>query len=348
MPKKIFVNLLTALIISAILTTIFLARKEVPLIKSLMGIDSKTKVFQERLDKHLFTDPNLKGFTIDNALAVKRIVYLFQWNEIITENGVTYEKIWSQELIKSDNFSDRTKRNPVSKGKYKDLEVIFRTKVFKDFTINNSHMAGKIRYEKLNLEKTHINRSFDGVEEIVDGWVSTDFGGDLDTYVFNAQKVKKDNFRLFEKNALVNSINPKEPQIGDIKIEYRVFSPDFVIIFARITGEKPQAKNIIFTKNMYDFIHSRFIKFTVVVSFIVYTNVIFGAWLVSINNIRKYAKRFILKSVLFVNEYLIFGQSCWVSFFLTILSISFIVSQYAFLLVVGMLACAVNRDLNSV
>jgi hypothetical protein len=289
-------------------------------------------------------DPDLEGLVIPDVLSVKRVARSLQWEEITMGNTVAYKKVWSQIPINSDNFSDKTKVNPHNMEKYKNLEAVYNVKLQKHFPLERDLVIKKIRYEKPNLDKIHIKKSFDGKEKIVIKQNSRNFGVDLDAYVDSDKKIEKDTFKLINGNTLVNSVTPLNPQIGDIRIEYLVFSPNFAIVFADINKGKTRIKDFIFTKNAYDFMQSKFVKAIIIIAFVGYSVVIFFIWLFSVNNIKKYAKKFVLNFVPLVNEYLIFSPNRSQAFFLTILCVSFIINICVFLFVAGIFACVVNRD----
>jgi hypothetical protein len=344
MLRKILVNTVTTLTVGVIFYAIFIAKKEMPLVKALLNVSGKTKIFQEPLGKNSYADPDLEGLAIPNVLSVKRIACSLQWKETMVGDTAAYTKVWSQTPINSDKFSDKTKINPRSVEKYKNLEVIYDVKLPKHITLERDFVIKKIRYKKPNLDKIHVKKSFDGKEKIVTKQNSKNFGMDLDVYADGGKKIEKDTFKLIDGNTLVNSVIPLNPQIGDVRIEYWVFSPNFVIALANINKEKMQVKDFIFTKNTYDFTQSKFVKAVIITAFIGYGVVIFFIWLFSVNNIKKYAKKFVLNFVPFINEYLIFSPSHYQASFLTILCISFVINIYTFFLVVGIFTCIVNRD----
>jgi hypothetical protein len=348
MFKKIIINLITITVVCFLLIATFLMRKETNLIKSLLNINNKTKLLQEKLDNPSYTDPDLNDFVIQNVLAVKRTVYLLQWEEVITGNKAEYRAIWSSNFINSDKFIDKTKVNYNHGERYKSLEIIYISEQLKKLMINEEQMAKKISYEKPNLFELHINKTFDAKEEKTIVQNSPDFASDLDEYVFSNQKVNKDIFKLINNNTLVNGIDLIKPQIGDIKIEYQIFSPDYIIAFVNTSNKHNHAENFIFTETMYNFADSKFIKFIVFTVFILYSNIIFSAWLFVVNNLKKYSKNFVLNFVYLINEYLIFGSSCHFALFMTFISIFFVINIYAFILFILVFACALNRDYFSI
>jgi hypothetical protein len=143
---------------------------------------------------------------------------------------------------------------------------------------------------------------------------------------------------------LVNGSNAIDPQVGDIRMEYQVFSPNFVIAFVSMGDDVPSIKYVIFTEGPYDFIHSKFVKFIIFIIFIAHGNIIFFTWLFLIGNVKKYSKQFVLRFIPLINEYLVYGSKYYISLFFTFLSISCLLGLEVFLCVTLLLACAAHRD----
>jgi hypothetical protein len=338
----------TAVVVCVLIVAVFLIKKETHLMKSLVNAGDKVKIFQEKLKNPSYADPDFDDFIIPNVLAVKRTVYLLQWKEIITKGGAEYTAIWSRDFINSDEFVDKTKKNHDHGARYKDLETIYSSEQLERLMIGEKQIAKKILYKNPNLRDLHVNKIFDAKEEVEIVQNSIDFGSDLDKYVFDSQRVNKDIFKLVDNNTLVNSLNLIKPQVGDIKIEYQIFSPNYVIAFVNMSGKKPHIENFIFSETMYNFADSKFVEFSIFAIFIVYSNIVFGAWLFVSNSIKKYSKKFVLNSISLINEYLVFGSSYHFAFFMTFISVSFAINGYVFLLFIIAFACAINRDYFSV
>lgn len=137
-----------------------------------------------------------KIITVPNAFALSRKVEMYQWKENVktekkdnmggstTETKTyTYEKVWSQDEINSENFKKSSYSNP--KFTLKSENVYART--------------GKLGGFNLTSKQTESMHGFEVY-------------GNLP---------QKSEYKIYE-NTYYKGYNPENPQIGDVRISYEV------------------------------------------------------------------------------------------------------------------------------
>ncbi|MDR0571290.1 MAG: hypothetical protein LBG48_00395, partial [Rickettsiales bacterium] len=200
MFRKMFFNLFTILVLSTVVIIACIAKQKIGLIKNFFEENKKIEIIQKFVEKkYVYIDPDVKDFIIPDIVAVKRFVYL------LNKNG------WI--LIPQKTFS-----------------VLHEIKIDNSITLTEEQISGKISYKKLNMQlyPNLIGKGFDSKEIATKREKIESFDNDLDIYVFGEYKIKKDIFKQLNNNTLVNSVEINNPQIGDIKMEYEIFSPNYV------------------------------------------------------------------------------------------------------------------------
>jgi hypothetical protein len=331
MFKKIFINIITTLTLGVLLINPLLLKRWIGILETFFDLDGKIEIYQEKIPiKHLYVDKDIINFSFHFGVAAKKTVYTFQWKEMVVSDKIVYKKVWSEEPIDSSNFFDENKQNHITHN-YNNLEIIPDIKISDNIILTSKELAKKIHYNSVDIKSLdgHSNNIFESREILENHEPIEDFNNDLDTYVFSKHSVRKDTFKRIGKNALINSIDIRNPQIGDVKIEYNSFSPEYIIVFR---NKNSNVIHFMFSEKTYDFIHSKFLRATIIVIFWIYSATVYILWLISTKNISKYAKRFALNLFPFVSEYIVFGDKHCISFFLTIFGLLFSFGNYYLLL----------------
>lgn len=137
-----------------------------------------------------------KIITVPNAFALSRKVEMYQWDENVktekkdnmggstTETKTyTYEKVWSEDEINSENFKKTSYSNP--KFSIKSEDVYAKT--------------GKLGDFNLTSKQTESMHGFETYENLP----------------------QKSEYKIYE-NSYYKGYNPENPQIGDLRISYKV------------------------------------------------------------------------------------------------------------------------------
>jgi hypothetical protein len=159
-----------------------------------------------------------KAFGVSaNALRLQRVVQMYQWHEHrhtqtrkagktqISETKYTYTKAWDENPINSSRF--RTKPNPPNPG-----PLPFRSQ---------SWQAGQVRLGAFELTPALVAR-LPTTERVP---VGADHLARLPEALRNQYKVHDGTFYKGQ--------NPAQPQVGDVRIEFRVLQPTPVSIVAK-------------------------------------------------------------------------------------------------------------------
>jgi hypothetical protein len=325
MLKKILINLFVMSMLLGVAMSAFAMKQKINSVKLLFEETKKIEILHKNIEnKYIYTDPDVKDFIIPNVISVKRTVYLFQ------------------------HIDGKNRWEPIPQ---KTINITHDIKVNDDFILTKEQILSKVEYKKLNIKSypNLIGKGFDGKETTVKYEEEVgDFDNDLDIYVFNKHKIKKDIFKQLNDNTLVNSIELDKPRIGDIKMEYEIFSPNHIILFKNITNDNFYPDKTTFTDKRYEFTDQNFLKATIILVFVLYNNIILIILFVCIKNIKKYARGPVLGCIPFFGEYLIFSSIYGVVFSMTALNMTFIVDGRVFILVVIIFICIVDRDYHSV
>ncbi|MDR0571617.1 MAG: hypothetical protein LBG48_02065, partial [Rickettsiales bacterium] len=126
------------------------------------------------------------------------------------------------------------------------------------------------------------------------------------------------------------------------------FSPNYVVLFKNTTNNSLYLNKTIFTDEVYNPIQPYLVEIVIIIIFILYNNIVFIMLFTSTINIRRYAKKFVLNYIPFFGEYMIFSSVYVFVFFVTTLSMLFIISIRAFTIILLAFICVINRDYYSV
>ena len=157
------------------------------------------------------------------ALRLKRTVEMYQWQEHQekkkrkkmgggeeTTITYTYDKVWSEELIDSSRFKERGYENP-------------------------SYMEFKSRmFSAHDVDLGVFNLKADLVKQI-DSWedLNLEAGGESDPFARKEMTLeKRPDRRKLHNGGYYFGDNPSEPEVGDLKVKFRVVMPTTVSIVA--------------------------------------------------------------------------------------------------------------------
>lgn len=169
------------------------------------------------------TDPKF-AVSVENALKLKRHVEMYQWHEDVdtktrkktgggktTEKTYSYYKDWSDSPINSEDFNDR------GRSEYGDGNppMPFQSDV---------QTASKVGVGAFELNDSLIS--------MINSFESLDVS---DQYEQLPEELKKTAEQYLGGYFLGN--NPKEPQIGDLKINFEVIRPTIVSFISEQTGK---------------------------------------------------------------------------------------------------------------
>lgn len=162
----------------------------------------------------------------ENALKLKRIVEIFQWSEekktaIVEKIGgstettttFSYEKIWSDRLINSQDFQDKINYlNPQNK-----------------LMENEEKVASPVSVGAYTLP----DRLIDSLSD----YSRLDLASDLLTTLPYAQQ---EQWQVFN-NYIYRSADPSNPKIGDVRVWYQIIKPGMVSVIAQQNDSNLQA-----------------------------------------------------------------------------------------------------------
>ena len=159
------------------------------------------------------------GITVD-AIHLKRIVEIYQWDQKITEkkekleNGkevdkkvYEYKKIWKNSLISSEHFNDPVNHHNPKKVNYTSKWII----------------AGVVKVGVFSLDDVFVNK-IPKEEQLT-----------LDKIV---PKQDSSNVTLKNNQIYIGKGTPGSPEIGDIRIYYNIVRPQEVSIIGKQKNNK--------------------------------------------------------------------------------------------------------------
>lgn len=138
-----------------------------------------------------------------NALKLKREVLIYQWQEEerkqendAKRKNYTYHKVWQEDLIDSSLFQQAGHENPKN--------VAYSS----DYWVANQVTAGAFT-------------------------LSSDLVAQIDNYQpFSVSNSKLDSAHLYQ-GGFYMGLDPKHPQVGDMRINYKVVRPSIVSVIAQ-------------------------------------------------------------------------------------------------------------------
>lgn len=315
MRKKIYSLLLLALI-SLLADETYKLRKKYLLIRDILSEENKELFFVNGTIKNKinYKDDELK-ISIENILGIKKDVYIYQLVEskkyLKKTNKYTnlYEKQWVKQQINSNNFTN--------KNIYTSKEIIPKELIFgNDYILENKFFYKKLKFENYYFNRKYIkgkylNKSFE------EKFVESNTYSDLDSYVSSNNgtfaKNEREKFKIIDGYILFNGVNFEEPEIGDTKIIYSVFSADFVSFLGSKDNKKLKPyKNFFavdFEKN-----GKEEIVFMEKMKFIFYFFIFINTGVFIINKIllilkSKTYKHITLRYIPYFNEYFIYSKN---------------------------------------
>lgn len=156
-----------------------------------------------------------------NAISLKRIVQMYQWKEIkknrktknvggstTTNSSYFYEKEWSNKLISSSSFKEPSGHvNPTSM-KYEARQYAAKDVTLGAFNLSPSLVKKINTYEDVDLKKQ----------------------------ASGSPSELKDKVTIHDNSFYIGT-TPESPQIGDVKISFKVAKPMDVSVVSRQTGK---------------------------------------------------------------------------------------------------------------
>ncbi len=150
-----------------------------------------------------------------NAVKLKRVVEMYQWNESCKtdENDketCTYEKEWTDDLIDSSEFTKAGHENPSS------------MKIEGDEYVASDVKVGAFNLPERLIEKISYNKKY-GTEKLEEQYKNTVEG-----------------YKINEKY-ITNSVDVNEPQVGDLRISYEYATDGEVSMIGVQSGDTLKA-----------------------------------------------------------------------------------------------------------
>ena len=153
------------------------------------------------------TDPKF-NVSVNDVLKLQREVEMYQWKEQNSgdeDRPATYTQVWSAKRINSDHFDKLSKRNP--KMAYESA----------------TQYANRIQFGAFQLSRS--------LAESIDNWERIDvsqFFAELPADLRGTADVHDQGFYV--------GANPKQPQIGDLRIHFSVARPTTASVIAQQAG----------------------------------------------------------------------------------------------------------------
>jgi hypothetical protein len=154
-----------------------------------------------------------------NALKLKRIVEMYQWNETSkseskkklgggkeTVKTYTYSKTWSEKPIRSENFKNPTEHQNPGAMPYESTRKV----------------AGEVRLGAFTLSSSLVGK--------INNFESFPMGSDT-----TLPQSLKDNVKLHDAGFYIGD-DPASPQVGDTRVTFKVAKPAEVSVIAKQVG----------------------------------------------------------------------------------------------------------------
>lgn len=188
-----------------------------------LKIDSQNEDQLVHLNGEATTDDiltdDLFGVTATNTIKLKRVVEMYQWEEFAY--GYNYSKVWSEQIIDSWQFHESAKHQNPSFMRILGKTFIADTVKLGAFTLS-SHFI-----EKMDIEQ-------------IDNYQRLPIQMDKDHFY----RLQKDIQAKWNKSIHFNNgnyylgKNPAHPQIGDLRIRFKVVKPQTISVIAKQSGSQ--------------------------------------------------------------------------------------------------------------
>lgn len=325
MFKKIFQFLLFLfLIIFSIIITVKMS-KETRKINNLLKNPDQISFIKDKIKNKVNFKDDLIDIEINNVLALRKTVRIYQWVEnkkLMNKTGTyiyTYQKDWVNNFIDSKIFHDKTKNNYQKNARVYKSEIIFPDSIItkKDnYELDQVYFEDKIKLKKLEFKNTDvvfrgapIKKSYNIKYEEEESYK------DLDSYVAaEERKIAKndtDRFQVIDRTTLFNGNDYSNPEIGDVKITYEIFSPDYISFFGKIEDNRLIPYGDFIEVNFNDSDKAKLIKkykIIFVIKLAIFSTVAYLILYFLIGFIQNNIKNVILNLIPYFNEYLVFGN----------------------------------------
>ena len=299
--------------------------KEVYTINDLLKNPDQVSFLRDKIKNKVNFKDEFIDIEIKNVLALRKNVKIYQWIEtkkVMKKTGAyvyLYNKDWSDKFIDSNKFHDKTKNNYKKNALVYKSEIMFSENIItkKDgYELDSIYFEDKIKLQKLEFKNMDVvfrgapmKKSYNIKYEEQETYK------DLDSYI--AAKEKKiaekdvDKFKIIDKTILFNGNDYKNPEIGDVKITYEIFSPDYITFFGKIENKMLVPYGNFIEVNFTDTDKKTLIqkyKIKLVIELLIFSVVTYIALFISIKLLRLNNKELILDLVPYFNEYIIFGN----------------------------------------
>lgn len=323
--KKILVFIITLFFTFFIIFLSIKMSKKAKNMLSLLNNQNELIFLSDKIQDKIKYRDKLIDLKIDDVLVIKKKVKVYQWVEtkkLLNKMGsyiYDYEKKWSDNFIDSKKFNDKTKNNYQKNANTYKNEIIFPNVIITEkdnYEIDKIYFEDKIKLKPFIFNESKkvfygapIKKSYDIKYQKEENFT------DLDLFVAAKEKkvAKKelDKFYVVDKYTIFNGVNFKNPEIGDVKITYEIFSPEYVSFLGKIKNKKlVPYKNFI----VVDFVPKRKdtvikeLKIRFIIEITIFITTLYFILYFIITNMRGELKNISLNIIPFINEYCVFGK----------------------------------------
>lgn len=347
MIKKIFLFLV---FIFSLYLSIFMTVKmsrETEQIKDLLENPDQISFIKDKIKNKVNFRDDLIDIEINNVLALRKIVKIFQWVEnkkLMNKTGsyiYTYKKEWVSNFIDSKTFHDKNKDNYKKNARVYKNEIIFPSSIItkKDgYELDQVYFEDKVKLRKLEFKDTDVVFRGAPIKKVYNiKYEEEETYKDLDSYVAaEERKIAKndtDRFKVIDKSILFNGDDYKNPEIGDVKIAYEIFSPDYISFFGKIENNRLIPYGDFIEVNFTDSDRRTLVikyKAKFIIELLLFSVSIYIILFFMIEILQKEIKEFVLNLVPYFNEYLVFGNKGIIVTLFFLLLFFFAVRLYVF------------------
>lgn len=360
--KKVSAFIITMFFIFFIIFLSIKMSKKAKHMLSLLNNQSEIIFLSDKIQNKIKYKDKLIDLKIEDILIIKKNVKIYQWIEtkkLLNKIGsyiYDYEKKWSDNFIDSKKFNDKTKNNYQKNANTYKNEIIFPNFIITEkdnYEINKIYFENKVKLKPFIFNEPNIvfygapiKKSYDLKYKEEENFT------DLDLFVATKEKkvAKKelDKFFVVNNQTIFNGIDFKNPEIGDVKITYEVFSPDYISFLGKIKNKKLiPYENFI----MVDFISKskntmiKKLKTQFISEISIYIILIYFALYFIVTNIRGELKSISINTIPFINEYCIFGDKNHIILLFISIILSIILKLYIIILI-STIILYVNRQID--
>jgi hypothetical protein len=158
---------------------------------------------------------------IYNAIRLRRVVEMYQWQEKQFENELgnieyIYEKIWYEHFIDFNEFKHPRKYyNPAKLLESDDFDVKKAPVKLGAFTLSDDLIENMAHYQHFPMTEMSFWKAEDKLQSLL-----------------QKQELHFKELHFYEENFYVGN-NPTVPQIGDLRIKFEVIQPGIISVIAK-------------------------------------------------------------------------------------------------------------------